>query len=323
MTETHPASFSENHAAIARRAADYALRRRLGDWSKADQTALDAWLAESYLHQAAYLRYAGGVARFKSLAGLREREPRRRFPGVQFVIPFLAAASVILTATLAYPYVRAWLQPPDRSFATNVGGRATLKFADGTLVELNTDTAVRYRMTTRERKVWLEKGEAYFHVAHNAANPFTVDVDGHRITDLGTEFLVRAVGDLDVVLVKGRAQIASDKSGAAAAMLVPGDEAVASTGGVVVTRRTPQELADELAWRRGVVVFRKTPLSDAVREFNRYNEVKLVIADPSISNLKFSAELTTDDFADFIELAQSVLKVRADRIGDEIRLSRG
>jgi transmembrane sensor len=331
MKKLGPATPSETHAAIARRAADFILRRRFWEWNESDQAELDAWLAESDFHQVTYLRVQGGAAHIEKLATLRPSDPgvpqqsgiRRRF-----VLPLLAAASIVLVATLGILFVRDLMRPPNRVFAarvfaTNVGGQARLKFADGTEVELNTDTAVRYRMTTQERTIWLDKGEAYFRVAHNAADPFTVVVGGHRITDLGTEFLVRETGSLDVVLVKGRAQLASILSGAPVATLTSGDEAVATPASTTITKKTQQELADELAWRRGMLVFRNTRLADAVREFDRYNETKLIIADPSIASLKFSAELKTDDFEDFLQLAQTVLKLHVDREGNDILISRG
>ena len=100
-------------------------------------------------------------------------------------------------------------------------------------------------------------------------------------------------------------------------------DAVATPVSLSVTKKTPQELADELAWRRGMLVFRNTRLADVVREFNRYNTTKLVIADPSIADVKISAELKTDDYEDFLQLARDVLKLRVDREGNDILISRG
>jgi transmembrane sensor len=214
------------------------------------------------------------------------------------------------------------MEPPDRTYSTDVGGRTLLSFADHTQIELNTDTLVRYRMTSKERTVWLEHGEAWFHVAHDAANPFAVVIGRHRVTDLGTEFLVRRGADgMEVALLKGRAALSTE--GAQTATLRPGDDAFATRVSMSVIRRTPQELADELAWRRGVLAFRNTSLAEVVREFNRYNTTKLVIADPSIAGEKISADLKTDDYEGFLQLAQAVFNLRADREGKVIVISRG
>lgn len=319
----------ESHEAIEQRAVDFFQRRRFWGWSDADQAELDAWLAESDFHQVTYLRVETGADRLDRLSALNPPKPAegvlRIFRGIsdwRVLTPLLAAASIVLGVVVAVPYMRSLVQPPQRIFTTNIGGRAHLKFTDGTEIELNTDTALRYRMTTRERTVWLDRGEAYFRVTHNASNPFAVIADGHRITDLGTEFLVREMGSLDVVLVKGRAQLASENPGTAIAMLTPGDEAVATPRSTTITKETQQELADALAWRRGVIVFRNTRLADAVREFNRYNATKLVIVDPSIANLKFGGEVRTDNIEDFLHLAETVLGIGVVRESNEILLSR-
>ena len=327
MTTQDPMAVSQMHEKIERRAADFFQRRRFWRWSEADQAEFSAWLAESDFHRVAYLRLEGGLARVATLAALRFPEPEARAGRRHyrwFAFGLLAAASVVLAVVLGMPFMRHLMEPPQRAFATNVGGRAHLKFADGTVVELNTSTVVRYRMTTDRRTVWLDSGEAYFRVAHNAADPFTVVAGGHRITDLGTEFAVRdGASGIDVTLVKGRAQLASENPGTPVATLVPGDEAVATPKVTTITRRTGQQLSDQLAWRRGVLVFRNARLADAVREFNRYNETKLVIEDPAVADLKFSAEIKTDHFEDFLELAQAVLNLRVDREGNDILISRG
>jgi transmembrane sensor len=329
MMTPGPVMSWEEDDAVSQRAADFFERRRFGGWSDADQVEFDAWLAESNLHRAAYLRVEGIVAYTQRLAALRPPKVTRSVPGSNgeivrrwFVLPLLAAASIALFAGLGIPLVNSLMQPPDRTYSTDVGGRTLLNFADHTQIEINTDTVVRFRMTTAERIVWLDKGEAWFRVSHDAAHPFTVVVGKHRITDLGTEFLVRrGIGGMEVALLNGRASLSTE--GAPSAVLTPGDDAVATPTSMSVTRKTPQQLADELAWRRGMLVFRKTRLADVVREFNRYNTTKLVIADPSIADVKITADLKTDDYEDFLNLAQTVLNLRTDREGNDILISRG
>ena len=320
---------SNGSDALTERAADYIERRRCGDWSATDQAELDAWLAESTLHRVAYLRLEGAAAYAEHLSanpgfdvGPRARGTRIS-PGRlrRFAVPLLAAASIALAVPFAMPLINTWLQPAEHSFSTDVGGRTLLRFVDGTEFELNTDTTVRYRMTNRRRMVWLDKGEAWFHVTHNAANPFTLVVGKHRIVDLGTEFFVRrGAGSMEVALLNGRASLSTE--GAQTATLRPGDDAVATPVSVLVTRKTPQELADELAWRRGMLVFRHTPLAEVVREFNRYNATKLVIADPSIAGEKIVADAKADDLDSFLQFAKDVLKLRVDREGGVILISR-
>lgn len=329
MTQSGPATPFDTRDAISRRAGEFFERRNFGEWTAADQAELDAWIAESTLHRIAYLRLEGIAADTRSVVALRpfrfgsiapDRHDAIRWRG--FMFPLLAAASLAFVAALAIPYVVALLQPPDRNYSTDVGGRTLLKFTDGTEIELNTDSVMRSRMTTAERTIWLERGEAWFHVAHDSAHPFTVVIGSHRVTDLGTEFFVRRGGhDVEVGLVSGRAMLNTD--GTPAAILKPGDDAVATPVSLSVMHKTRQQFADELAWRRGMLVFRKTKLVDVVREFNRYNAAKLVIADPSVADETVSADIRTDDFEDFLNVAQTVLGLRVEREGNEFLISRG
>ena len=318
------------HDSVSEKAAAFLERRRSGEWSDDDQATLRAWLAESLLHRAAYLRVEGAVAYAEHLATTHEFKvtPRqdRTAAGRDVIwsrlkMPILIAATIALAATAGLVYLSSSAPPPDRAYSTDIGGRTLLKFADGTVVDLDTDTALRIRMTSAQRMVWLDRGEAWFHVAHNAANPFTVIVGKHRVTDVGTEFLVRRrVSALEVALLNGKAALSTE--GAPIAMLAPGDDAIATSASMSVTRKTRQQLADELAWRRGALVFRSSRLVDAVKEINRYNQTKIVIADPSISDLKFTGEIRSDGESDFLFLAQTMMGLHVDRRGEDILLSR-
>ena len=311
---------------ISQRAAEFYQQRRFWDWTDADQAALDAWLAESPLHRAAYLRVEGIVAHAARVVGgdAQSRGKGSIFAGrtiLRVALPLLIAASVGAFVVWGLPLVEALMQPPLRVFSTDVGGHTMLSFADRTQIELNTDTVIRFRMSNKERTVWLDKGEAWFHVSHNRANPFTLFVGKDRVTDLGTDFLVRRGRDrLEVALIEGSAALAAQ--GTPTATLTAGEDAVATPVSLSITRRSPQELADELAWRRGMLVFRKTRLSDVVREFNRYNATRLVIADPAIADTRITAELRTDDYETFLQIAQATLNLHVDREGNEILISR-
>ena len=315
---------AETRAELEDKAADFLQRRRFGAWGKEEQDELDAWLSAAEARRIVFWRLEATLARVETLSALRMPQPKRGriLPRLRFVVPIFALAAALGAIAVYGPEIVSYLlQPPDRTYSTDVGGRTLLTFSDSTQIELNTNTAVRYRMTTAERVVWLEKGEAWFHVAHDAKHPFTVIAGNHRVRDVGTEFVVRrGAGATDVALLSGRATLSTD--GAQTAMLVPGDEAVATRDSMAVTRKTPQELADELGWRRGVLVFRNTRLADAVAEFNRYNATKLVIADPSIADVKVSAEVKTQNYEGFLKLAQTVLDLRIDREGNDILISR-
>ena len=307
--------------------AAYWLERCDGGWnSDAERAEFDAWLAQSPAHRAAFWRLKSAWSQASRLAalGTASAEPSHRGAlslGVK-IAAVLAVIAVIGGASAGY---RLLTRPLDHTYATAVGGREQISFADGTRIELNTDTVIRTRMTTDERTVWLEKGEAFFQVKHDRKNPFAVIVGDHRITDLGTEFLVRRdPGKLEVALIEGKARFGARDTGkkSPSALLLPGDVATATAGTMFVTHEAKKKLDSELGWRHGVIVFKYTPLGDAASEFNRYNRQKLVIADPQAAKLTIVGTFRINDVRAFAAAAQSLFNLRVQNDGDEIVISR-
>jgi len=308
---------------IELRASQWLERRDREDWSGADQEALDAWLDASPAHEIAYWRLDAAWERTDRLAALRSARPESEARRASLPLIAKIAAAFIVLAALGGAYLGFTPRASERTFATELGGRETVSFGDGSQIELNTDTVLRTRMTTAERTVWLEKGEAFFRVRHDAADPFIVIAGDHRITDLGTEFSVRrSPGALKVAVLDGRVRLGSSEAGSAQHVLISGQVAAATGDSIVVTRRSKAALANELSWRRGVLVFDETALGEAAAELNRYNREQLVIADPSLSRLVIAGSLPTNDIEGFARLAQTVLGLHVEHRGNDIVISR-
>jgi len=319
---TLPRESDAVHAAGIEEIAAQWLERRDGEgWSEADQAEFDAWLAAAPAHAVAYWRLEGawnsadrlpvlGAAESEWLAPGRRKGP---WPALIGLAAGLAVVAAVGVAALQYV-----LQPRERSYFTDVGGRELVTFADGTEIELNTNTAMR--MTTRERTIWLDRGEAYFQVKHDPAHPFVVIAGNNRITDLGTKFVVRRDDSrLKVALLEGRVRFGAP---ARSKLLMPGDEVVATANSFSVSRQSARNLTDTLGWRQGVLVFRYTALADAVRELNRYNQKKLVVPDPSVGQLKIYGTFQLRDVEVFARAVRDALGLHVSDEGNEIVIAR-
>lgn len=312
---------------IDTQAAYWIERRHFGPWSEAERAEFDAWLAQSVGHRVAYLRLNSSWKRTQRLAALSASDAKslardERKSAKPFLMKIAAGFAVLTLMGLGSAYFL--LQPQDRGFSTPVGGHETVSFADGTRVELNTNTAIRARMTTDQRAVWLEHGEAYFRVKHDPVHPFVVIIGNHRVTDLGTEFSVRREKSrMEVAVAQGRVWFDnSDKqTEAQSALLTPGDVAVATASGMSVTRKSLQALTAELNWRQGLLVFDKTALADVAATFNRYNTMKLVVTDPVAAQVQVGGTFRANDVEDFARLAETVLGLHVKHDAGEIVIS--
>ena len=315
-----------NASQIEARAAQWLAARDRDDWREADQAMLDAWLEENIDNAVAYWRLEAAWSCTERLTALRRpgpeisvHTPKRRFR------PWLLGAAAALTAVTALGFGSNYIFPPTtRTYATAIGEREAIRFADGSQIELNTDTKLRAAVSASRRKVWLEKGEAYFQIHHDASNPFVVIAGDRYITDLGTKFRIRRdPGRLEVALVEGRAQLETSDAQAPQKpmVLTPGDTAIATANSVSLTRTPSKGLARELAWRQGIIIFNNTSLAAAASEFNRYNREKIIIADPAVASTAIYGTFQTNNVAAFARLAHEVLGLNVEHRNGNIVVS--
>lgn len=307
-------------------AADWLARKYdLEGWSSEDQSDLDAWLRETPAHLLAYTRLEATWNFANRLSALRPQEqalPRRPWGrSIQFRI---AAAVVVLGIAVAALVSIPSPQTKERIFSTPLGGRQTLELADGSRIELNTNTRLRTAIDAKHRTIWLDKGEAYFQVKHDAGRPFVIFANGRRVTDLGTKFIMRSdVSRLQVALLEGRVEVDTASGGKdPATILTPGDEAIATADTVSVTRKSVQAVAEQLGWQRGVIVFNHTTLAEAAREFNRYNTKKISVSDARAANIAIDGTFPKDGVDAFVQAAREAFDLRAKETSSEVVLSR-
>jgi transmembrane sensor len=191
-----------------------------------------------------------------------------------------------------------WLNP---SYATGLGEQRIVRLSDGTRVTLNSETRISVAYRERERGVRVDRGEAYFEVAEDAARPFLVRAGVHRVQALGTAFIVRHEAERTAVtLVEGKIAVfrdgaemlstpdapASVPSLTKEIILTPGERL--TFVGEAKARIDEPRIEAVTAWRRSEVVLDKTELADAVAEMNRYDRTTLVIDDPKVARLRVS-----------------------------------
>jgi transmembrane sensor len=309
-------------ADIEARAAGWLLRQEEPDWSEADQRALDAWLDESASHQAAFWRLEHGWRRADRLAArgsVQEPPAPRRMVSRRFAA--IAASVVALVGGAAF-WV-AW-EPSRETYTTRIGGHEVVPLPDGTRVELNTDTRLRSEITAEQRTVWLDRGEAYFDVAHDAAHPFTIYAGKRKVTVLGTKFSVRRTGEqVQVTVVDGkvRVDLLQPPKPTPPVVLTPGQIAIAKDAATLVTPKSVEAAAAELSWRNGMLVFDHYTVARAAEEFNRYNRRKIVVTDTEAGAIPIGGTFEVENIDGFVELLEQGYGLKIEKSGDEVKIT--
>jgi transmembrane sensor len=298
---------------------------RLGERSVENQTVKDffEW-RKAPANDDAYRRVERAWGKSRELAGdpamrdalteVLSRKTRRTSSdrGRRLII---GVAALGATATLAFAGW-SWLEART-VFATSVGEQRLVQLADGSSVRLDTDSRMRVRFDGRRRLIELETGQALFIVAHDAKRPFVVTAGDARVTAIGTVFDVRRRDrEANVTLVSGVVDVAG---GGKTERMTAGHQARITQAGPATTAIDADA---ETSWTTGRIIFRDTPLSEAVTEINRYLTAKVELDARSLASEPVNGVFKTGDRDAFVSTASEVfgLQVAAGPDGS-VRLS--
>lgn len=187
------------------------------------------------------------------------------------------------------------------------GSNYMLRLDDGTAVWLNSESSIEYsaKFVGGNREVRL-RGEAYFEVARNERMPFVVTAGGTKVVVLGTAFNVTAYESDNTVTATLASGLLDIVTPAERVRLVPGKQAVVSSGGIAVA-----DVDADLytSWVGGVFEFEAMELSQICARLARWYDVGFVFEGNSGSQ-KFTGAAWKNkplvDFLDDIELVTNV-----------------
>ncbi len=237
----------------------------------------------------------------------RRRTLRRLGLGVMVL-----ASGLLLRQALPW---RGWLNAyaiAHAGYRTQIGERKQWRLPEGTLLALNTATAVDVYYEQHLRRIVLHQGEILVTTADDLQRPprpLVVDTLHARLTALGTRFTVR--GDLQgghVAVFEGAVRISPHD--ATSVEILAGQQATFTATGVIADGRA--DLARE-AWSRGQIVADNLPLAHFIAELNRYTSVPIRVQ-PAVANLHlvgvYPLNHPTQDIPLILAAIENVLPVR-------------
>jgi transmembrane sensor len=247
---------------------------------------------------------------------------RTRAVSRRALVGWTLAASVVATAGVIY-----WQSPSaPQLYATSVGEQKTVSLQDGSTVTLNTSSKMSVQFSRRQRRVELSSGQARFTVAKDAARPFIVSAGGGETLAVGTEFDVYQRGeDTRVTLIEGRVivtspRMTSPRTGTSgitppSITLSAGEQVSYSTHSA--PQRSKVDLQRASAWRTNKLDFFDTPLSEAIREANRYSKLKIELRGVDLADAKISGVFEAGRNDSVAEAVRAYYGLHLERVGDE------
>jgi transmembrane sensor len=310
-------------------AADWLARLDRSDVPDELHAAFEAWCRAEPRHLEAYLRLlevwnrldmlkapgaplagtAGGAQRSTGLPSAPRGRPRR---GRVLLAATLASGLLAIAVALAWRQRFGPFSPSVQRYVTSLGGFEQVRLADGSVIELNTDSEIGVRLRKAQRDIELIRGEATFEVAPDPSRPFIVVAGGTAVRTIGTVFNVqKSIAGVEVLVTKGVVAVGppqavvGHRSAPSPSIVDAGQMAIAREAHVRVESIDRQEIARRLAWHEGMLEFDGQSLERVAAEFNRYNRRKLVIANPAVGRLRIGGYFRATDLEEFVRVLQA------------------
>src|ERR1700733_7709886 len=143
-------------------ASEWIARLNADDVSADDRARFEAWRTAHPMYARAY----------EALSATWDQCTAARpiVRAVSFAESMSEAAVAVMVATTGWLYFGRLA--PDTTFSTTSGEHATISLADGSTLELNSNSLARVVYSERMRVIHLDRGEAFFKVAHDVHRPF-------------------------------------------------------------------------------------------------------------------------------------------------------
>ncbi|MBC3301334.1 FecR family protein [Pseudomonas sp. SWRI18] len=282
-----------NSEQIIQQAAQWLTRLHDEDVTDADRQAFHAWCQADPRHAVAIERMGALWGSLETLpakparVALNRAFAPRRPRGAQVV----GLLGVVLCGWLGLQHLPVWMADQ----RTGVGERRQIALADGSQLQLNSNSAVDVKFDGHQRVIELLQGELWVDVAKDAQRPFVVRTDQGSATALGTRYLVKRAADGTTVVTVIESSVAVKGDASDGVKVSAGQRAVLENG-----RAKPvQALADTDpdAWTRGLLKVNDQPLGDVLQTLAGYRHGMLRFDPEALQNLRVSGVFKLDDTA--------------------------
>ena len=216
-----------------------------------------------------------------------------------------SVAAVVAVGFTLYNIYDGQSEPALTQIYACVTGKSSVILPDGSSIVLHKGASLSYDNTFSKtnRTVSLE-GEAYFDVAKDAENTFTVNVGDIDITVYGTTFNVSEDSQtITVSLVDGSVDVATEAGMTCA--LVPGHSAIfdKQTGNLIDRK---DDVAFASCWAQDRLTFTQASLGEVCRYLSKWYGVEIVVADALKSSCSYTFTIREEPIDQILDIMSRI-----------------
>ncbi|MCB4811529.1 FecR domain-containing protein [Methylovorus menthalis] len=304
--------------ATLQQAAEWFAMLHAGEFDTEERAALQAWLEQDNAHRLAWQQVENVMRKFQHMGDDAARQTLHTLSqGRRRVVKSILALCLISAggwSIARQPAVQQWSGILMAQHTTRIGERRRMQLADGSILWLNTASAVNIDYSASQRHIQLVAGEVWVQTATDTmqpGRPFIVSTRHGQLQALGTRFNVLDDGQRSHVAVfEGAVAIRLQQADQPGLIVQAGEQS--SFDGISIQPAHEADPAME-SWTRGMLVADNLPLPEFVARLERYRRGHLGY-DPALSHLRIVGAFPLQDTDRALHLLEQTLPVRVHRL---------
>ncbi len=287
---------------LRERGHDPALQQQCAQWRSAHHEHEQAWQRVIQMHQDLDLRAIPGASLALQTLETSQRRLHRRQ-----ALKLLGGLAMMGTAAWLGKDLEA-LNAWTADYVTQTGERRSFTLPDGSLMQLNTHSAVDLTFDTQQRLIRLKQGELMITCsqAAGAQQPLLVQTRDALLEVFAGRVVARQDNDCTRVSVSD-GRVAIHRLGTGMLQWIEGgqDWRLDAQG----AQRIEHVDMDAMAWSEGLIVTRDMRLLDFLAQVSRYRHGYLACSD-EVADLRLSGVFRLEDPEQLLQLLPQTLPVR-------------
>lgn len=220
--------------------------------------------------------------------------------------------------------------PGSITYIANAGTKSFVILPDSSIVRLNGESKliVPQCFNAGSRELYLS-GQGYFEVRHHDDWPMLIHTSkGLTVKVLGTTFDLSAYEDdaaVKLTLVEGKVLIREDKTNSEVVVKPQQEINISDAPGTDGLHLKPvikkADIQLNTAWVNGELIFNNTPMSDVIKQLERWYGVNIHVVNDDILKYHFTATFSTESINRVLDLIRFSSMLEYEINGKEVYIS--
>ncbi len=242
------------------------------------------------------------------------------------MLKYAAAVILMIIGTLSYFMVENSISTiPELEYKTLVaknGERRTIILFDGTTVNLDCGSELKYPTKFgKNREVFL-KGEGFFQVATDSSRPFIVHADDTKIQVLGTKFNIRTwddrSNDVVVTVVEGKVAFGTNNTNLKNKVLLTKNMQASLAFDGIISKPKAVNASKYSRWMHNEIYFDNATMKEIISQLERWYNLEFDISEEILEKTDLAVHINNLSINSTLDMLATLTNTKVERKGNKV-----